>query len=149
MTDVDWLASQYPLFIHPHLHTRSGVLLWKGIWPFLLTWNYRCCMENKEEEIFCAPCWYCPLIHLQEVNLKKLFTFWFFYFPPRFDYFSHILPAVWTSHPSKNISKSFLKWLCWARQVTSACHFICTELEQLFKGSLVLPLKVAKCQRMY
>lgn len=149
MTDVDWLASQYPLFIHPHLRTWSGVLLWKAIWPFLLTWNYRCCMENKEEEVFCAPCWYCPLIHLQEVNPKKLFMFWFFYFPPRFDYFSHILPAVWTSHPSKNISKSFLKRLCWARQVTSACHFVCTELEQLFKGSLVLPLKVAKCQRMY
>lgn len=26
-TDVDWLASQYPLFLHSHLRTRSDALL--------------------------------------------------------------------------------------------------------------------------
>lgn len=72
----------------------------RGIWPFLLSWNYSCCMENKEEEVFCVPCWYCPLIHLQEVNPQKFFTQWFFYFPPRSDYFftffllsSSLIPA--------------------------------------------------------
>lgn len=58
-----------------------------GIWPFLLSWNYSHYMENKEEEVFCVPCWYCPLIQLQEVNSQKFFTCWFFYFPHKFDFF--------------------------------------------------------------